>query len=107
MLNAQYKVEHWGREGAALTSASWNNIWHKWRHENQIDITIKELKNKWNYLKETYSTWLNLKQLAWDGYDEVIDTFNLTEDRWTEVLQVALKAKRFRVMRLPHKEKVV
>ncbi|KAF6161404.1 hypothetical protein GIB67_009283 [Kingdonia uniflora] len=82
MEKAQYEIDTYGTERDNFLKLSLlRNIREKCLQEFQRDVTHKDLRNRWDYLKNKYKIWETLKQLAGEGYDEVTGTFNLTEHR--------------------------
>ncbi|KAF6138886.1 hypothetical protein GIB67_025615 [Kingdonia uniflora] len=104
---AQYEVDTYGIDGRGMLKLrSFGNIMEKGIQEFQQDVTYRNLRTRWVYLKDMYKTWETLKQLAGEGYDEVTNTFNLTEPRWAEILEVLPKAMRFKFNGLPNREQM-
>ncbi|KAF6141436.1 hypothetical protein GIB67_021252 [Kingdonia uniflora] len=60
------------------------------------DVTLNSLRNRWWCLMNKYKNWVILKQLVGEGYDEATGTFNLTEPRWVEILEVLPETRRFK-----------
>ncbi|KAF6136997.1 hypothetical protein GIB67_030761 [Kingdonia uniflora] len=89
-----------------LKPRSFRNIMEKGIQEFQQVVTYWNLRTRWVYLNDMYNTWETLKQLAGEGYDEVTDTFNLTESRWAEILEILPKAMRFKLNGLPNREQM-
>ncbi|KAF6140477.1 hypothetical protein GIB67_010307 [Kingdonia uniflora] len=90
MEKAQYEIDNYGTKRDNIKMSSLRNIREKCIQEFQRDVTHKDLRNIWDYLKK-YKIWETLKQLAGEGYDEVTGTFNLTEHRWAKILEVVPK----------------
>ncbi|KAF6165566.1 hypothetical protein GIB67_006456 [Kingdonia uniflora] len=57
-------------------------------------------------MKKVHKNWVTLKQLAWECYNEVTGTFDLTKSKWVEILEVLLEARRFKHDGLRHREKM-
>ncbi|KAF6133997.1 hypothetical protein GIB67_040761 [Kingdonia uniflora] len=71
MDKAQYKIDNYGTdERGNIKVSSSRNTMKKCIQDFQRDITNKDLRNIWDYLKK-YKIWETLKQLAGEGYDEV------------------------------------
>ncbi|KAF5183333.1 hypothetical protein FRX31_027080 [Thalictrum thalictroides] len=49
-----------GRGGSSLTSNSWNKISKEIKDEFGVTTTQKNLKNRWDYLKKSYTAWTKL-----------------------------------------------
>ncbi|KAF6147933.1 hypothetical protein GIB67_022775 [Kingdonia uniflora] len=65
MEQAQYEIDTYGTERRnILKLSSLRNIREKCIHEFQRDVTHKDLRNRWDYLKNKYKIWETLKQLA-------------------------------------------
>ena len=58
----------------SLHIESWDKISKYFEENKNIKFTEKQLKNKWNYLKQKYTMWSNLIGKSGHGYNLVTNT---------------------------------
>ncbi|CAI9302966.1 unnamed protein product [Lactuca saligna] len=71
-----------GREGGSLKRMSWKKIGQTLGDNHNFSVDRKQLKNHFDYLKNKYGAWLDLKNKCGNIYDASTNTFNLTDEEW-------------------------
>ena len=46
-----------GKNGGSLKKESWDRIRVAFRQQKNVDLSQKQLKNQWEYLKKKYGVW--------------------------------------------------
>nr|GEY84626.1 hypothetical protein [Tanacetum cinerariifolium] len=52
------------------------------KDEHNFEVDMKQMRNRFDYMKTKYGAWLSLKNRTGNIYDESTNTFNLTDEEW-------------------------
>ena len=79
-----------GRNGGSLRKESWTTLVKKLEEVCHMkNLTQKQLKNQYDYLKGKYSGWVYLRNKTGNIYDPVMNTFKLSNQEWEEFIKVS------------------
>lgn len=81
------EVSREGYQGTSLKPVSWTNIIKHFKEKQNIEITQRQLKNKWDYLRKNYSIWNMLTTRTGHGCDPAAGTFDWPETYWDDIIQ--------------------
>ncbi|KAH7860932.1 hypothetical protein Vadar_019686 [Vaccinium darrowii] len=85
-----------GKNGGSLKKESWDRVRVALNKEKNVNLSKKQLKNQWEYLKSKYGEWSKIISKTGNGYDPVTNTVNWSTEEWSEYIQANPNAKQFR-----------
>ncbi|KAH7863806.1 hypothetical protein Vadar_022225 [Vaccinium darrowii] len=85
-----------GKNGGSLKKESWDRVRVALNKEKNVNLSQKQLKNQWEYLKSKYGEWSKIISKTGNGYDPVTNTVNWSTEEWSEYIQANPNAKQFR-----------
>ncbi|KAG5541857.1 hypothetical protein RHGRI_021638 [Rhododendron griersonianum] len=85
-----------GKNGGSLKKESWDRILIALNKEKGLNLTQKQVKNQWDFLKSKYGEWSKIISKTGNGYDLVTNTVNWSTEEWSEYIQANPNAKQFR-----------
>ncbi|KAF7143180.1 hypothetical protein RHSIM_Rhsim05G0210200 [Rhododendron simsii] len=85
-----------GKNGGSLKKESWDRILIALNKEKGLNLTQKQVKNQWDFLKSKYGEWSKIVSKTGNGYDPVTNTVNWSTEEWSEYIQANTNAKQFR-----------
>ncbi|XP_012850033.1 PREDICTED: uncharacterized protein LOC105969802 [Erythranthe guttata] len=91
-----------GREGGSLKAESWSKIMNTLKNNYNFVVSQRQMKNRYDYLKQKYQAWLPLTMKTGNIYNHATNTINMTKDEWTEYIKAHPKAKSLRLAPLPY-----
>ncbi|XP_012829446.1 PREDICTED: uncharacterized protein LOC105950623 [Erythranthe guttata] len=91
-----------GREGGSLKSESWTTIMNTLKKNHNFVVCERQMKNRYDYLKQKYQAWLPLIMKTGNIYNRATNTINMTKEEWTEYIKAHPKAKSLRLAPLPY-----
>ncbi|XP_012832691.1 PREDICTED: uncharacterized protein LOC105953561 [Erythranthe guttata] len=91
-----------GREGGSLKSESWTTIMNTLKKNHNFVVCQRQMKNRYDYLKQKYQAWLPLTMKTGNIYNHATNTINMTKEEWTEYIKAHPKAKSLRLAPLPY-----
>ncbi|XP_012833284.1 PREDICTED: uncharacterized protein LOC105954152 [Erythranthe guttata] len=86
-----------GREGDSLKSESWTKIMNTLKKNHNFVVCQRQMKNRYDYLKQKYQAWLPLTMKTGNIYNHATNTINMTKEEWTEYIKAHPKAKSLRL----------
>ncbi|XP_012833696.1 PREDICTED: uncharacterized protein LOC105954576 [Erythranthe guttata] len=91
-----------GREGGSLKAESWAKIMDTLKNNYNFVVSQRQMKNRYDYLKQKYQAWLALTMKTGNIYNHATNTINMTKNEWTEYIKAHPKAKSLRLAPLPY-----
>ncbi|KAH7854129.1 hypothetical protein Vadar_010405 [Vaccinium darrowii] len=85
-----------GKNGGSLKKESWDRVRVALNKEENVNLSQKQLKNQWEYLKSNFGEWSKIISKIGNGYDPVTNTVNWSTEEWSEYIQANPNAKQFR-----------
>ncbi|RZC58803.1 hypothetical protein C5167_006103 [Papaver somniferum] len=98
-------TEH-GFSGTSLKKTSWGNLCKFFSEKYDCTITQKKLRNHWDYLRTQYVTWSRLLARTGHGYNAETNTFDWSEEQWSELDKTIKNASQFKNKGLEDAEKL-
>ncbi|XP_026411027.1 L10-interacting MYB domain-containing protein-like [Papaver somniferum] len=98
-------TEH-GFSGTSLKQTSWGNLCKFFSEKYDCTITQKKLRNHWDYLRTQYVTWSRLLARTGHGYNAETNTFDWSEEQWSELDKTIKNASQFKNKGLEDAEKL-
>lgn len=77
-----------GREGGSLKAESWINIMNILKKNHNFVVGQRQMKNRYDYLKQKYQAWLPLTMKTGNIYNHATNTINMTNEEWNEYIKV-------------------
>ena len=77
--------------GGSLKKEAWERIRLVLQKEKHVELTQKQLKNQWDYLKKKYNVWVKLVGKTGNSHwDPISNTINWTNEQWEDHMKVIL-----------------
>ncbi|KAF7140857.1 hypothetical protein RHSIM_Rhsim06G0160000 [Rhododendron simsii] len=76
------------KNGGSLKKESWDRILIALNKEKGLNLTQKQVKNQWDFLKSKYGEWSKIISKTGNGYDPVTNTVNWSTEEWSEYIQL-------------------
>ncbi|KAK9064947.1 hypothetical protein SSX86_016330 [Deinandra increscens subsp. villosa] len=71
-----------GREGTSLKGCSWKVVGEKLKNEHNFIVDRAQMKNRYDYIKKKFVTWVKLRNKTGNLYNPVTNTFSMSDEEW-------------------------
>ncbi|KAK9074553.1 hypothetical protein SSX86_007151 [Deinandra increscens subsp. villosa] len=71
-----------GREGTSLKGCSWKVVGEKLKYEHNFIVDRAQMKNRYDYIKKKFVTWVKLRNKTGNLYNPVTNTFSMSDEEW-------------------------
>ncbi|KAG5599020.1 hypothetical protein H5410_030390 [Solanum commersonii] len=99
--NCIQEISLHGRLGSSLKIESWNRIRIALETCHGFIVTQRQMKNRFDYLKEKYQAWVPITKKTGNIYDPTINTIMMSNSEWDEYIKGHPKAKALKNSPLP------
>ncbi|XP_074342589.1 L10-interacting MYB domain-containing protein-like [Apium graveolens] len=82
-----HEVTTCGRQGSSLKPYSWDNVGEVLMKMHCFKVDQRQMRNRYDYLRNRYAAWCDLKAKTGNYYDPTTNTFNFTEQEWIQHIQ--------------------
>lgn len=77
-----------GRQGTSLQPQSWVKVGEILKSKHKFEVTARQMRNRYDYMKFRYGAWCLLKSKTGNHYDPTTNTFKFSDAEWTQHSQV-------------------
>ncbi|KAK1374636.1 hypothetical protein POM88_030829 [Heracleum sosnowskyi] len=71
-------------QGTSLQPQSWIKVGEILKNKHSFDVSSRQIRNRYDYVKFRYSAWCLLKSKTGNHYDPTTNKFNFTDAEWTQ-----------------------
>ncbi|KAK1401868.1 hypothetical protein POM88_001473 [Heracleum sosnowskyi] len=74
-----------GRLGSSLKPHSWVKVGDILKKTHGFEVDARQMRNRYDYLRNRYVAWCQLKSKTGNHYNPVTNSFNFTEEEWDQL----------------------